>query len=226
MFDKPEQHQSFGMLGFDHTQSNGTVLVGSEFVHQHCVQFTIRRAEKRRDLSREQWFGKNELVRAYLSEAQFVELISRPNMGDGVPCTLVHVMGERMPNPPEPVSMKEKFRADLDQDTSKCVRDLREATEELNRAIDEGRIGKTVLREIAKKLEFAARAVDSGIPFVERQFEEAMEATVRHAAAEIEATVVQTAVRLGLEQMRDLSTGAPKLIEAVQPESSPSDGTS
>jgi hypothetical protein len=31
--------------------------------------------------------------------------------------------------------------------------------------------------------------------------------------AEIEATVTQTAIRLGLDQMRELSTGAPKLIE-------------
>lgn len=210
---KIEQHESFGMIGFCHTQGTSINLVGSEFKHQHCIQLTIMRSEKHRDLSREWWFGKNEIVRAYLSEAQFVELIGRPNMGNGVPCTLLHVMGERMPEPPEPVSMKDKFRADLKQDVDKCVKDLRAATAELDQAIKDGRIGKSVLREIADKLRYAARAVDSGIPFVEKQFEEAMEATVKHAAAEIEATVTQTALRLGLAHMSEISTNAPKMIE-------------
>lgn len=213
MFENREKHESFGMVGMCHTSSNGTILVGSEFKHHHFVTLTIKRAEKVRDLSHEWWFGREELIRISLSEAQFVEFIGRPNMGDGIPCTLEHVMGEQMPDPPEPVSMKEKFRADLKDDVNKCVNDLREATAELNKAIDEGRINKTVLREIAKKLEYAARAVDSGIPFVEKQFETAMEATVRHAAAEIEATVTQTAIRLGLEQMRSIADGSPKLLE-------------
>ena len=95
-----ENHQSYGMVGISHAQSTGTHLVGSEFKHHHFVTLTIRRAEKHRDLSREWWFGKNELIEIHLSEAQYVELMSRPNMGDGVPCTLARVAGEAMPEPP------------------------------------------------------------------------------------------------------------------------------
>lgn len=213
LFENAEKHDSFGMVGISHVSGNA-VLVGSEFQHQHFVSLHITRAEKHRDLSREWWFGREELIEVWLSEAQFVELISRPNIGQGVPCTLRRVDGETMPDPPQPKPMRERFRKDLKEDCKACVSDLRGATKELKTAIDEGRIGKAALREIARKLELAAKSIDDGIPFVEKQFEEAMEATVHHAAAEIEATVTQTAIRLGLEQMRQLSKEAPKLIEA------------
>ena len=211
--EEREQHPSYGMIGFNRVQATGTTLVGSEFRHQHFVTLRIHRAERHRDLSNDWWFSRECLIEVSLSEAQFVELIARPNTGDGVPCTLEWIMGETMPDPPEPKPIRERYRADMKHDAEECVKDLRVATTDLQKAVDQGKINKTILRDIIGKLESAACSVDRGIPFVEEQFEEAMEATTRHAAAEIEATVTQTAIRLGLDQMRQIAAGAPKLID-------------
>jgi hypothetical protein len=212
--EKSESHPSFGMVGFSHCNSNGTILVGSEFRHHNFVTLTIRRAEKMRDLSREWWFGRAQLIEIHLSEAQFVELIGRPNMGDGVPCTLYQVAGELIDNPPEPIPESKKYRDDMKADASKCVEELTEAHSELVAAIESGKIGKTVLREIAKKIEYAGYAVSDGIPFVQKSFDEKMESTINHAAAEIEATVANLAMRRGIERIQEIAGSGPKLLES------------
>lgn len=209
-----ESHPSFGMVGISHTSSNGTTLVGSEFKHNHYVALTIRRASKMRDLSHEWWFGREELIEINLSEAQFIELMARPNMGSGVPCTLNHIAGKRVEPPPAPVPEREKYRADLQADANRCVKDLNEAHAELLAAIESGKVGKTALKGIADKIKYAGMAVSNGIPFVEKSFEEAMEKTVHHAAAEIEATVSNMVMRLGIEKLHELADAAPKLLES------------
>jgi hypothetical protein len=208
-----EEHPSFGMIGISHVQSIGTLLVGSEFKHSHFVTLTIRRAIRQRDLSHEWWFSRDQLIEVHLSEAQFVELMARPNMGDGVPCTLDRVMGEQMPPPPVQETMKAKYRADMQADATRCVSELKAAHKELVDAIESGKIGKTAIKEIAKKIEYAGYAVSNGIPFVQQSFEEKMEAVTHHAAAEIEATVTNMAIRLGIERMQEIAAGAPKMLD-------------
>lgn len=216
MFENIKTHPSFGMIGLSHVQSTGTVLVGSEFKNQNFIALTIQRAENQRDLSREWWFVKERLIEIHMSEAQFVEFIARPNIGDGVPCTLYWLPGEGLVEPPPvPETESKKFRADMQADAERCTKELREAHAELVAAIDSGKIGKTQLREIAKKIEYAGYAVSSGIPFVQKSFDEKIEATVRHAAAEIEATVTNMAMRLGVERIKELSEASPKLIESA-----------
>jgi len=212
-----EDHPSFGMIGVSHTSSTGTYLVGSEFRHQHFITLTIHRAQKIRDLSREWWFGREQLIQVEMSEAQFVEFVARPNMGDGIPCTITRVAGESMPDPPVPESEANKYRADMKADAERCVEELRAAHKELVDAIESGKIGKTNLREIAKKIEYAGYAVSNGIPFVQNSFDEKIEATINHAAAEIEATVANMAMRLGVERIRELDNAAPKMIESANP---------
>jgi hypothetical protein len=212
--EQVDSHPSYGMVGVSHVQSNGTYLVGSEFKHHHFVTLKIYRAEKRRDLSREWWFGRKQVIEIALSEAQFIELMARPNMGDGVPCTLSYIEGEGdIPAPPVPETEQDKFRADFKKDAQQCVSEIDAAVNELNKAIASGKIGKTQLKEISDKLKYAAKKVSDGIPFVAKSFEQRMETVTHHAKAEIEATVTNMAIRLGVDAMKEIGKTQPKMIE-------------
>jgi hypothetical protein len=170
-----------------------------------------------RDLAREWWFGCEELISISFSESQFVELIGRTNIGDGVPCTLNHVMGERMLEPPVPVSEAKKFRADMQADADKCVASLEAAIARLDAYLEAGKMTKAELKQIRHDLYYDALcSVKAGIPFVQKSFDEKIENTVNHAAAEIEATVANMAMRLGVERIRELNDASPKLIEAPE----------
>jgi exonuclease VII small subunit len=212
-----DKHESYGMASFSRVQSTGTNLFASEFKHQHFMTFSISRGERHRDLSRDWYFDREQLIEIALSEAQFVELITSPNMGCGVPVTITRFEGKLIDSPPVREEMKRRYSEDMKKDAKKCVADLDSARKELEDAIESGKTGKNVLREISKKLDYAAAAIRSGIPFVAHQFEEAMENTISHARVEIEAHVSSMAMRIGVESMRlEAKAAAPKLIEGEQ----------
>ncbi len=211
------EHESYGMASFSHV-SGSTTLFGSEFNHQHYVTLSISRGVLHRDLSNDWYFDRGQLIEVAMSEAQFVQLISRPNMGAGVPVTLTRVDGKQMADVPARESMQDRFSKEIKKDAQQCVSGLRDAAKDLREAIDTGKISKTSLRAILEKLTTAERAVSGGIPFVEDQFRESMENTVSHAKVEIEAHISNTAMRIGVESMRlDAVKSAPKMIEQSTP---------
>ena len=211
-------HESYGMASFGRVSSSpGAILFGSEFQHGHYMMLTICHGELIRDLSNDWYHAGKEIVRVALSEAQFVELITRQNMGGGTPVTLQHVGGKAMADCPAREKMDARHHREMESDAARCTDELIEAAGELTACIDSGKIGKTQLREIAKKLEYAALAIKNGIPFVRKQFEEAMEHTITQAKVEIEAHVSQTVMRIGLETLReDAAKNAPKLLEGTK----------
>ena len=205
-------HPSYGMIELNHCSSTGSYLVGSEFKHHHFLTLSIKRAQVERSLSRERLHGKEELIEVHLSEAQYVELMERINMGDGVTCTIAHVAGQQMPEPPPPVSSAEKHRADMKADTQKFTERLEAAHKHFMEAIDSGHTSKTVLREIAAEFWSAGQAVSDGIPFVQESFDESMEKTINHAKAEIEGTIANLAMRLGVQEIQRLNISNEKML--------------
>jgi hypothetical protein len=211
--ERIESHPSYGLARFSRV-SGRTNLFGSEFEHQHFMSLTITRAERHRDLSRDWYFGREELIEIDLSEAQFVEMITTPNIGQGVPVTLNHVMGERMPPVPRREETIKVHRAEMKEDARRCMTELNTGIAAFEKAIEAGTLSKGKLREILQHFISAERAVSDALPFVEKQFGEAMENTVARAKTEIDAYVSQMAMRIGVKALQgEAVEQAPKLTE-------------
>jgi hypothetical protein len=213
--EKVFKHESYAMAGFSRVSAHpGAFLFGSDFRHGNYMTLTISRAERLRSLSKDWFHSYEQLIQIALSESQFCEMITRPNMGDGVPVTLTRFGGKLVKEPPSPEVIGEEFVKDMKADTEACVKDLRAAIGVLHEAIESGKVGKTALRDIEKQLEYAACAVDRGIPFVENQFRRSVEHVVGRAKTEIEAHVSAVAMRIGVDAMRlEAKNSAPKLID-------------
>jgi hypothetical protein len=208
-----DRHESYGMVGISHISSQGSYLAGSDFKHNNFVALRIHRACKHRDLSRD-WWGTTgqELIEIFLTEAQLVELIGRPNMGDGVPCTLSRVMGEKQPDPPAPPDRKTQGHQDLKETADKAQQAMREMLALIESGLAEGKIGKNKLNEMAFSLRCQIENFAPNMQFVANSFDKAMDETINRAGIEIEAQVSQMAMRLGLETMKQIGATGPKLI--------------
>src|SRR4051812_19636627 len=91
-----ERHPAYGMIGASRVNwaGNGTNLFGSDFRHRNTVRIQIHGADVRRDLSHD-WIhadSRRSLVEVELSEAQWAGFVSTLNVGDGVACTIRHVV--------------------------------------------------------------------------------------------------------------------------------------
>lgn len=210
---KSESHPSFGVISISHVQGTGVELFGSEFKHNHFIELCISRAERNRSLSREWYHDQEQIVTVALSESQFVEMISRPNQGVGTPCTLIYIDGERQPSFPSQTKIKDRFIFDMEKDLKDCSAGLSDARNDLEKAIFENKIGKSVLKEILSKLERAERTMKNGIPYVRDSFAEQMENIVDHASIEMEASVSSLAKRIGFEQIKQFGISTPKLLK-------------
>lgn len=101
----------------------------------------------------------------------------------------------------------------IDRHPSYGLADLRRSTEHLIAVIESGKLSKTVLREIVRRLEEAVASLDRDIPFVKREFDEAVEKTITRAKVEIGAHVSRTIMRVGVQALREqVQAKAPRLI--------------
>lgn len=187
-------HPCFGQISAAR-RSGSTALYDSEFVHQNTIAITIKTSQLRRSLSNNWHFARNELIEVELSEAQWATFVSSLNIGSGIPCTLRHFNGQSIPALPEPITDREKFKLEFDQD----MKDAFDRLKSLETMIEDSKLSGKAKEEIAKKIASVRSCFTSSMPFVAAQFGEHMENTVEKAKIEVNAYATQTLASLGMK---------------------------
>jgi len=201
-----ETHESYGLVGIGRRTGDPGPLFGSSIRHHSYIAITIRRAEKNRDLHRNWYYGREKLIEIEMSNTQFAEMITSMNIGDGVPCTLNYVADgplKKMKRPPgseQRQIFEDEFKADMQKVGNKISSAIEKATAILD---VKGNIKKPDRSAIVSLLKSIAQDINSNMPFVQTQFNKAMDKTVMEAKGEIEAFVTNKITSLGIEAMRD-----------------------
>lgn len=199
-----QQHESYGMVGINRTQSSGTHLFGSIMNHHSFITLTIKHASVRRMLSGD-WYSAESLpiVEIELSHTQFAELITSPGIGDGVPCTIRGLDGKLLEACPPPEAIDSKFAEDLKKTTTETVRQLKDLTQQLAEALLPGNktLGKKELNVLLSGLRSALQSVTDSIPFIEKSFGEEMEDQINKAKGEMEAVATTLILKTGLNAL-------------------------
>lgn len=182
-----KNHPSYGMIGFTHgnINGNGRTLFGSKLYHNDVITLTIKAAELDRHLNNDWYHAKDTLIEVNMSATQFAEFITRPNRGDGVPCTVTKVMGTSMPDPPTDAMLhkhNEEFKASMQNMTV----DMREKLDQLSKILGKASIGKQDREDIKSLFDGFLRDIESKIPFIHKQFGEALDKAVQSSKIEIE----------------------------------------
>lgn len=198
------EHESFGMVGINRTQSSGTHLFGSIMNHHSFITLTIKHASVRRMLSGD-WYSAESLpiIEIEMSHTQFAELITSPGVGDGVPCTIRGLDGKLLEACPAPEKLDSKFREDLKKTTAETVRQLKDMTQQLSEALLPGNktLGKKELNVLLQGLQSALQSVTDSIPYVEQSFNEEMEDQLNKAKGEMEAVATTLILKTGLDTL-------------------------
>ena len=214
-----ETHPSYGCIGISHVSGRGT-LFGSEIVHQHFLSLTISEAARVVDEPREFVTSRRELVRVSMTQAQFAEMITSPNRGSGVPCTIERFTGDAgqpwanprhggRPSPPDPDHYTQKYKSVMGERTGYISEGLKKAKEKADRLLSgEDKPNKANLGEIVAALQMAQLNLDSNLPYVMEEMEDGIEKRMATAVSEFESYVAFSLQAKGLEH---LSSQAPRL---------------
>lgn len=204
-----ETHPSWGMVGIYRTQGGGKrQLFGSVLSDHHStVHLRICRGERKHDLGRDWFSGREEIIDVELSAAQFAEFITTPNVGSGVPCTIRSLNRAQVePAPPAKIEadrVQDYFR-DTMQDIKKRMNDL---VTNVNDTLDKKTLSVKDKDSIRKDIAMLFQRLTSDLPFVSEQFQEAADKVVSATKAEVDAFMTGAIHRAGLETIA--KTGIP-----------------
>ena len=174
-------HPAFAQIQASRVQGQ-TFLYGSGFVHNGYISVTISRSQLKRSLSRDWFFGRNELIEVAMSEAQWASFISSMNMGSGVPCTISHIDRHQVPQLPNPPKETGQF----DNELKERLGIVEDALKKLGEQINTMPVSEKKKKELLDSLGSAMRNLTPNLKFVSDQFGEHMEDTIEKAKIEVE----------------------------------------
>lgn len=193
-------HPAFAQISASRVTGHAT-LYGSDFTHHATIRIRIYESELVRNLSHDRHHGKNEYIEVELSEAQWATFISALNVGNGPPCTLRYLRGERIPDLPHPQDRSKQFAGEIDSHCQDCIENLAE----LANKVEEMKLPKGKTKEIKDAISHAIMQLRSNLPFIAKSFGEHVEDTIEKAKQEIHGYTMGVITRTGLAALGAVS---------------------
>ena len=202
-----ESHPAYGTAVFHRCQGNPGKLFGSHMEnHGSFIGLTISTAERAHDLGRDWIHPDKPVIEVYFSAAQFAQLLTTMNVGEGTPCTIKHLgIGKRVPEIPDDEKVEhERVVDDFKTGLKDLCKGIDSRIKELSKMLDEkSAINKGDRAKIKGLLEMISREVHANMPFQLESFQESVEKTTVAAKAEIDAMLTGAIHAAGIEALRE-----------------------
>ncbi|QNK01701.1 hypothetical protein [Dyella telluris] len=196
------EHPAYAQIGASRI-SGMTNLYGSDFNHQHFIRIRIASSSIRRDLSTD-WVhaATKPYIEVDLSEAQWAHFVSSPNVGMGSQCTLRYREpggNGYVPELAPPQSRTKQFAGEVRKRLETALSEV----DELHKMLGELKLPIKQKAALQLKASTARAQMTGNMKFVADMFDEHMEKTVESAKSEVDAYVVQTIQRAGMEALKN-----------------------
>lgn len=208
-------HNSYGLIGFHRqTSTKAENLFGSSLKHRDTINMTVYRAGVRRDGNMDWYSTEEQLISVDLSPNQFADLITSMNVGFGVPCTITRYNNEAMEECPF-ISQQEQFIDEFKETCDKIGNDSAGAKlNQLQEILAKKTIGTNDRTKIFEIFNNLINDIKSNIPWIHKEFSDAMDKTVTEAKASVEAFVQNKIISLGSQALiAQAEQSVPKMPE-------------
>ncbi len=201
--ERYKQHPAYGMVSISTININkGQVLFGSKIKHNTFIELKIERAEKKKDIYCDRYFGRNPLIKVRLSPSQFTGLLTQSNT-PGVPCTIDFIQGEGVIEElPDNISV----RGDFVKDITDQFKDLEKRVLELKNEINDdlkGPVKKATKEKIKSNVMKIHQDLESNLSFLMKCQIKKLEDVGTQIISEAEATVNNMIRATGLEHLKN-----------------------
>jgi hypothetical protein len=181
-------------------------LFDSNIPHDGYVEMTFASAEKIEGDYSTYIHGRNmPMFRVAMSESQFVGMVSRMNVGSGVPCTVIARGSGPLEELPE-IGVFEDSAAKLHRKAQEIYKGRVERVDNDVQKLKEilSRLPKGAQKEAASLLDYITQTTHRNLQFGMETMTEQAEDLVAEAKVEINATVTGIVNRLGLNSIGEL----------------------
>lgn len=204
------KHPSFATAQVSRVSSLKQVLFDSNINHEGYITMTFHEAEIHDSAYGSHVYGHGkQFLEVAFSENQFVALVTRMNMGGGVPCTVQHRQTGPMEITPaigtfedSAEKLKRKSREIHQHGVERVASDVAKLKELLST------LPKKKQDEAVKLIDYMTSTTLSNLDYGKEVLEETADKLVTEAKVEINAHVSGLVTQLGVNSLRQLSQAA------------------
>jgi hypothetical protein len=202
---KVYEHESYGMISVSRMSgTRGFPLFGSSLENNpSMIQVVIAHGQRYHSLGYDHYHGAKEIIRLWMTPAQYAEMISNPNCGTGVPCTIRHIEGVEMDWPPEVPNEGKLVRDRFKLEVSELRQKAANGGQHLKAILSTAKISQKLKDEIQGTYEAATRFLWDAAPFLLESFQEAVEKSVVEAKQEIDAFLAHALQTTGAQALTE-----------------------
>lgn len=177
------------------------------------MRLTLKRCELHRsDCHYDHFHGREVLFEVEMSPAQFAELISSPNIGDGVPVTIKWLNGEGPVEAPPFENKRIQFEKEFEQKAREISQTLKKLADRAKELLAKPSLLKKDREELNGLIEQITRETRENIPFLQTMFNEQMDKTV----TEVENFVANMVASLGIDELKRLAPQLPEFTNETK----------
>lgn len=201
------EHESYGMIAVSRVSASRSIpLFGSSLEsNPTMMQLTITHGVRYHARGYDRYFGSKEIIRLWMTPAQYAEMISNPNSGCGVPCTLRHIQGTEMARPPEVPDEGKLVREKFKLETEGLSKKARDGGTKLRALLSSAKISQKLRDEIQRTYEDATSFLRGAAPYFVESFQDAVQKTVVEAKQEIDAFLTHATHAAGVQALKGRS---------------------
>lgn len=200
------KHPSYATCRVSRVTGHAT-LFDSNIAHDGYITMSFYEAEKHEDGYSEHVFGHGKaLFEVAMTENQFVAIMTRMNIGSGVPVTIQHRQTGPLEITPAIASFENSSArlTRMADDIDENVREQQQTRLKALKGLLEG-LPKRKAAEIEKLIDLIVNQSMSNMDFGKKQITEHAEKLVTEAKVEIEAHVSGLCTQLGVDSLRKLT---------------------
>jgi hypothetical protein len=198
-------HESHGLIGI--SRCSGRVpLFGSPVAPYNFIELRIHEGIRYHGLGHDRFHDGKMVCTLRMSETQFAQMITTPNQGVGVPCTLKyrHTEGfKKLDDPPTEESEAGITRRQFKEDVADTLATMDDARARVKESLDNAKISGKLRESLMGEIFEVFRVFDDYAPYAMKAFEENVQTAVATAKTEVVAFVGNVARETGLAALRD-----------------------
>lgn len=215
---KPEEsktHPSYGLVQFNRTSNGGRTKLFGSAIKSHANTVRLSVSDNVQHIKGE--FGDRyyasgaAIVEVELSAAQFAELITTMNIGQGVPCTIRRLGFKSIEEPPDETSEADRMHGQFKAKMRAAGREFRDYVEGLPAKMEAMKIPAKHREAIMAPVARMLQEIESNAPFWLQMFEESSEKIVTTAKSEIEAFIISGIHAAGMKAIQGAEVTPPQI---------------
>ena len=194
-------HPAYGMIELNRrTSSSARQLFGSNIQVSDTMMLRIHKAEVKRDINRDSYYARDNIIEIEMTPLQFSELITGVGMGGGVSCTIQRSNGKNIPEPKfsnKAGIIREEFKEDMVDLTQKTI----ELKTEIAKQLIKSKVPKIHQERLNSLANMIVQEIASNIPYMSERFNDEIDRTQTEGKAAFEAYITGKIMKLGFSEL-------------------------